>query len=179
MVFIAITGRPGIGKTTLVMRVVEQLRDKGVKVGGIYTTEVREGGQRIGFDVIDLMTGRRGILARIGHGAGPRIGKYTVNIDDLENLGVRAIEEAMERCDVIVVDEVGPMELKSSKFVKVVEKLLTLENKHVILTVHQRARDPIVMRVKERTGEELITLNEYNRDEMVSYVISRIAAERC
>ncbi|MEM1689967.1 MAG: nucleoside-triphosphatase, partial [Thermofilaceae archaeon] len=80
---VLVTGRPGIGKTTLVMRVVEEIRNHGFKVGGFISREERAGGSRIGFILIDLATGEQAYLARVGTGA-PRIGKYVVLVDNLK-----------------------------------------------------------------------------------------------
>ncbi|HID04569.1 MAG TPA: NTPase [Candidatus Caldiarchaeum subterraneum] len=174
-VFIALTGRPGVGKTTAVMRVADALKPQGVKVGGIYTKEVRRGGARVGFDVIDILTGESSILARVGSTGGPRVGKYVVYVEELESKGVKAIERALETCDVVVVDEIGPMELKSSLFVKTVERLMHVD-KPVVATVHLKARDPLVVRVKARAGKDLITLDENNRDSTVELIVNRIRA---
>ena len=171
--FIALTGRPGVGKTTAVMRITDTLRQTGVKVGGIFTREVRHGGARIGFDIIDILTGEESILARVGQKQGPRVGKYIVYVSELESKGVKAIEQAVKTCDVVVVDEIGPMELKSSLFVKAVENLLQID-KPVVVTVHLKARDPLVTRVKARAGLDLITLDERNRDAVVGLVVDKI-----
>ncbi len=172
-VFIALTGRPGIGKTTAVTRVTESLKREGIKVGGIYTNEVRQQGVRVGFDVVDILTGKTTTLARVGHAPGPRVGRYVVYVDEFETHGVKAIEEAIENCMVVVVDEIGPMELKSIRFTNVIEKLLNLD-KPVVVTVHLKSQDPIVARVKAKAGGNLIVLDERNRDNVVGLVVDKI-----
>ncbi len=76
-----LTGPPGCGKTTVVRRVVETLGD--LHLAGFYTRELREGGQRVGFEIVGL-GGRRSILAHIGWSSGPRVGRYFVEPANLE-----------------------------------------------------------------------------------------------
>lgn len=166
------TGLPGSGKTTAILKIADRLMGLGVRVGGMYTQEIRERGRRIGF-AIKRVGGGEGILAHIDLRSGPRLGRYVVNLNDLEGVGVVAILEAMEKADVVVVDEVGPMELYSEKFGQAVEKLLT-SNKHAILTVHYRSRDSLVLRVKELAGRRLITLTPENRDRVPDVVVGEI-----
>jgi nucleoside-triphosphatase len=171
-IFYALTGLPGSGKTTAILRIVDRLMGLGVRVDGMYTQEIRERGRRMGFTV-KRIGGGEGILAHIDLRGGPRLGKYVVNLNDLEGVGVAAILEAVEKADVVVVDEVGPMELYSEKFRQAVERLLA-SSKHAILTVHYRSRDPLVLRVKELAGRRLITLTPENRDRVLEIVVSEI-----
>ncbi|HDL85850.1 MAG TPA: NTPase, partial [Candidatus Acetothermia bacterium] len=81
---IVITGRPGVGKTTLIERVVSEL---SIPAGGMITAEIRKCDHRVGFSVIDLATGKEGILAHIHQQSGPKMGRYRVNLHDLEQIG--------------------------------------------------------------------------------------------
>ena len=56
-----LTGRPGVGKTTVVRRVVERLSRP---TGGFYTCELREGGRRTGFEIVTL-DGQRATLSHV------------------------------------------------------------------------------------------------------------------
>ena len=146
-----ITGPPGSGKTTALLGAVGRLRSAGFSVGGFATKEVREGGAdagvRVGFEVIDLHSGKRGWLARAGSKRGPRVGRYTVDLDSFESVAVPAIIYAMERCGAVAIDEVGPMELFSRGFRGAVESALG-SGKLLIATVHWRSGDPLVTRLK-------------------------------
>ncbi len=133
---VSITGEPGSGKSTLAMKVVEALRAKGVKVCGIVCPEVREGGKRIGFKVVDLASGRETWLARVEGCDGAKVGKYRVC-----NEASEFVIEALSRdCDVFVIDEIGPMELKLPG---VREKFLEVLNsgKPFLVVRHLRLRD--------------------------------------
>ena len=73
-----LTGKPGVGKTTVLMKAVSALKEKGYRVGGIISREVREDKTRVGFEILDLSSGRRGWLARVNKEHGPQVGKYSV-----------------------------------------------------------------------------------------------------
>jgi len=166
---IFLTGRPGIGKTTVVLRVVELLKAEGARVGGMISREVREGGRRVGFEIIDLATGRRGWLAHVNQPTGPRLGKYRVNLADLEGIGVRAIREAIEEADLIVIDEVGHMELFPPEFVRAVEEALA-SGKPVLGTIHYRARGPLLDAIRRDPAVEISTVTLQNRDRLPEQV---------
>lgn len=159
-----VTGPPGSGKTTLVMRAAEELRRRGLRVGGMVSREVRRGGVRWGFEIVDLLTGGTGVLASVEQPRGPSVGKYRVNLSDLESVGVEAIRRAVELCDVVVVDEVGPMELFSESFRQAVREALG-SGKLVLGTVHFRARGGLVDEIKGSRDVVLVTLTRENREE--------------
>ncbi|MBU2617947.1 MAG: NTPase [Euryarchaeota archaeon] len=159
---IAITGPPRIGKTTVCRKVMDLLR---CKVGGITTSEIREGNRR-GFQIMDLMTGMVGTLAHV-HGAGPRVGKYHVNLADLEEIGARAIERAIH-ADLIVIDEIAPMELMSEKFVRAVQKALD-SDKPMLITLHHRSRHPLAERI--RSEFDVMEITKENRDMIVDKIV--------
>jgi nucleoside-triphosphatase len=113
---ILLTGSPGVGKTTVLLRAVEDLKARGYKVGGMVSREVLSSGARVGFEALDVSDGRRGWLAHVNQKSGPQVGKYRVNLADLNSVGARAIADAVENSDIIVIDEIGPMELFSENF---------------------------------------------------------------
>ena len=133
---IFITGLPGVGKTTLVLKVAEELKTHNLRIGGFITQEVREKGRRVGFKIKALDTGEEGILAWVGSGY-PRVGRYVVNLDDLNSVGVSAIRRALKNADLIIIDEIGAMEYKSREFAEAVEEVIKSE-KPLLATVHRR-----------------------------------------
>lgn len=133
------------------------------------TFEVREAGVRKGFMVTDILTGRKGILAWVGSSE-PKIGKYSVNIKELEEVGVNAINVALNDADIIVVDEVGPMELLSSKFRDIVKTLINV-HKPVIGVVHYRFKDLLFKDVKGISSVEIFEVSVDNRESLAGKVV--------
>ena len=99
------------------------------------------------------------------------MGHYRVNIDDLENIGLHALESAMA-CDLIVVDEVGPMELQSDKFTQALEKVIASE-KPILAVVKLGYSDPLSQSIPKTF--KLITVTRENRDSLPA----EIAKELC
>lgn len=172
---LAITGRPGSGKTTLVKRVVEALRDH-VAVGGIYTQELRDArGRRVGFQIVDVQTGGTGLLAHVelDDPEAPQVGKYRVNVRDVERVAVPAIERALEGAQLVVIDEVAPMELTSRAFQDVVARALELEGERaLIITFQQRSRHPLVERL--RRACEVYEVTPSNRERLLHELRERL-----
>lgn len=160
-----LTGAPGVGKTTVLTKTVDALKAKGVSVGGMISREVRESNVRVGFEILDLTNGKHGWLAHVNGQSGPQVGKYHVNLQDLDNIGTAAITQALEKCSAIVVDEIGPMELYSQKFKQAVAQ--TLESKKLMLAVvHRKAKDPLVTQVKRRLDAEIFNVTFSNRENL-------------
>ncbi len=168
-----LTGPPGCGKTTAVLRIVGNLQSAGVKVGGVVSGELRQGGVRVGFEVIDLQSSRRGVLAQVSPSGAPRVGKYTVNLRDLSEVAASAVESATASCDAVVIDEVGPMELYSDDFVRATELALA-SRKTILGTVHRNARHPLVDKIKSDPGCTVVVLTEENRKDMSELLSARI-----
>ena len=160
-----LTGPPSVGKTTVLMKVVKALKESGIHVGGMISREVRESGTRVGFEILDLSSGRRGWLAHVNQKNGPQIGKYRVNIEDLNTIGAQAITEAVEKCEVIVIDEVGPMELFSERFKEAVLKALK-SHKLVLAVVHWKAQDALIDEAKKREDVETTSVTLENRERL-------------
>ena len=124
--WILLTGQPGCGKTTAVKRLSEALARDGVKLRGFVTEEVLVGGKRVGFDVVTIPDGKRGILSRKGGPAAhPKTGQYSVDVASFEKLALPTIAPPAGQEDVVLVlDEIGRMELHSAAFAARVEELL-------------------------------------------------------
>ena len=167
-----LAGNPGVGKTTVLIKIADELKAKGFRVGGMISREVREGNLRVGFEIIDLTNNGHGWLAHVNQKTGPQVGKYHVDLEDLERIGATAILDAIELCDVITVDEIGPMELFSQKFKQAVTKALESQ-KLVLAVVHMRAKDPMINLAKQRADSEIFTVTLANRDKLVEEVTKR------
>ena len=170
---VAITGQPGVGKTTVCRAVVDRL---GRSAGGMVCSDITEGdggegnsrSRRVGFELLDLQTGVKGVLAHI-RGDGPRVGKYHVNLHDLDRIGVSAILSAVGT-DLIVIDEIAPMELTSQQFIRVVEVALASDT-DMLVVLHQRSTHPLAERI--RAEFDLITVTLDNRGVIADEIAGR------
>ncbi|MFC1928724.1 NTPase [Chloroflexota bacterium] len=115
-----LTGRPGTGKTSLIKQVATQVKGKA---GGFYTEEIRSRGVREGFRLVTL-DGEDAILAHINIHSPYQVSKYGVDIDTLDRIGVTALHKAAQQCDLVVIDEIGKMELFSANFREIVSQII-------------------------------------------------------
>jgi nucleoside-triphosphatase len=167
---ILITGRPGSGKTTLVRRALEAL---DAPAGGFYTRETRDaGGRRAGFEIVTL-DGQAAALARTGL-PGPRVGRYGVDVAALERVGVPAIEAAVEAGRLVVIDEIGRMELLSAAFQRAVIEAVR-RHRLIFGTIMQTAH-PFADELKAQQDTLLFELTDQNRDELYSTVEAQLLA---
>lgn len=173
--FIVLTGSPGVGKTTLVKNAVKALVDRGVTVSGFYTTELRENGQRVGFDVVTT-DGKRATLARVRElcpdGKGPFVGRYCVNVHAFQEV---ALDSLKAPSDVLVIDEVGKMELFSELFRNRVAELLANENNCILVTVPVSTGAPLVEQIKRHKCGRVFNVNRSNRDGLVKDVLDALS----
>jgi len=169
-----VTGPPSIGKTSVLLRSVNGLRNRGYAIGGMISREVREGGVRVGFEIMDFSTEERGWLAHINQPTGPKISKYRVNLTDLEAIGVSSILYAIRSADMIIVDEIGPMELFSSAFRDAVVQAAESE-KPVLGTIHFGLRNSLVNSLKKREDAEIFEVTYENRETLHNLIIDKVA----
>ncbi len=158
---ILVSGRPGIGKTTLIKRLAERISGCG-----FYTEEVRFNGRRIGFDGVRIPSGERVILARVGKEP-PRVGKYSVS-----PRGVETLIRWLENCKgTIYVDEIGPMELLHPGFGDAV--LRSAERSNVFVgTVHRR----IAREWANKLNAKLFWLTEENRERVFQEILRNLTS---
>ncbi len=170
MVSIAVTGKPGVGKTTLCKKVWEKLSKRDVS--GFITLELRRAGRRVGFEILDLKSLERITLASL-KACKTKVGKYCVHVEEFEDY----LNRASLSGDLIIIDEVGPMELKSKVFVKIVEELMNTDADK-LFTIHAKSNHPIIRKIREEF--EVYTIDERNRDEVAETVLLRLSeAKKC
>ncbi|MEM2759993.1 MAG: NTPase [Nitrososphaerales archaeon] len=170
MPFLIITGEPGVGKTTVIMGLVEMLRNRGISGGGIISREVRKDNVRIGFEFVNIRNNETAVLASLT-GTGPRVGKYVVNLDGCI-FAARVLEVAMQDAVVIICDELGPMEFKSKEFVDVVNRMLDLDKQFVVV-VHKRLKHPVIDKVRQR-ADFMIEIDVQNRNKAPCLLLERL-----
>ena len=166
---ILLTGAPGCGKTTVIMRTLE---DFAGRAAGFHTKEILEQGHRVGF-AIEALNGQSGILAHTDLTAGPKISKYRVNIPDIDQIAVPALLRACQEADLIVCDEIAGMELCSEKFAAAVRQALACRTP--LLGTIQRKRHPFLGEIRQLATVRIIEVTPANRDQLPHQILSLIA----
>jgi len=169
---IGITGIPGSGKTYTLLRVLEMLQDTEYKIGGMVNEPIVDGRHKTGFTVRNLLTGEKEVFASTEIESRTMVGKIGVDLEKLDAVGVKAIEQAIEECDIIVIDEIGKMEVESEAFVEVVKKALDAE-KPMIITLHKKSRNPLLQDIRRRDDVRILEVTPTNRN-ILPYKIVRL-----
>jgi len=160
---ILLEGPPGVGKTTLVRALIARLCAAGIPVGGFVTRELREHGRRVGF-VAEEINGPGAVIAGADWSQGLAVGRYRVDVQAFERIALPALERARVGAGVVVVDELGRMELASAACVRAVHELLG-HDLAVVATVHA-VSDPVTDALKRRPDIRVFRVCEENRDEL-------------
>ncbi|RUS69822.1 hypothetical protein EGW08_022418 [Elysia chlorotica] len=184
-----ITGIPGVGKTTLISKVHQDLLNQGISCSGFITEEIRVNGRRTGFDVVTL-AGQRGQLARVSDSTcstpGERrrdikVGQYSVNLISFEQTALITLKPpplASETYSVYLVDEIGKMELFSQSFIQAVRKLMSLPNVTLVATIPVPKGRPIPFVEELRGGEHSLVfeVDRQNRDAIQTDIVQAVKA---
>jgi nucleoside-triphosphatase len=170
-----LTGPPGCGKTTVILRLIERLHD--LRLAGFYTQEMRQRGQRVGFEIVGL-SGPRAVLAHVRSSSRHRVGRYGVDPSALEAMVRAELIGQTGEADLIVIDEIGKMELTCPSFVAVVPRLLD-GGVPVVATVALHGSG-LIAQVKARNDVQLVEVSGHNREQlpeqMESWVRQRLPA---
>jgi nucleoside-triphosphatase len=168
-----LTGRPGIGKTTVVKAVAEQL---GQRAGGFYTEEIRAAGGRKGFRLVTL-DGQDAVMAHVNlrGGGRPRVSRYGVYVTAIERVGVAALRRTMERGQIVVVDEIGKMELFCGPFKDVV--LQAVGGPYTVVATVMAKPNPWVDSLRAMPGVVVWEVTMANRSRLAGSVIDWVKKE--
>lgn len=168
-----ITGVPGIGKTTLALKLYDILtKEFNLKVDGFITEEIRERGIRKGFVIKSLDGKVEAILAHVNIKSPYRVSKYGVNVDAIDEVCVPILEQAMLNADVVIIDEIGKMELLSKKFQNAVKKVF--DSDKVVIATIGKFRHPFRDSIVRRKDVMIIELTYNNRNYIVNSILESI-----
>jgi nucleoside-triphosphatase len=156
-----LTGQPGTGKTRIIKQAIAEVKGKA---GGFYTEEIRSQGVRQGFRLVTL-DGRSAILAHINLHSPYRVSKYGVDIDSLDGVGVSALNQASQECDLVVVDEIGKMELFSAKFGEAILNIINSEKR--LLGTIMLSPNPYADAIKRQPQVNVVTVTRTNHQQVL------------
>jgi nucleoside-triphosphatase len=159
-----LTGSPGTGKTTIIREAAARLK---TRVGGFYTQEIRAGGIRQGFKITTL-NGQEAVLSHVDTSSPYHVSKYGVDIGNLDNIGVTALYQAIKESDLIIIDEIGKMELFSPSFRETVLKAIN-SGKKVLGTIMLHPH-PFADEIKKHPQVKVIQVNRANHDKVLNEI---------
>jgi nucleoside-triphosphatase len=162
-----ISGRPGSGKTTLIMKVIDHI-GRGV-AGGFYTEEIREGKQRIGF-IAKTLDGREHVLAHVDVKSGFRVSRYHIDVSVIDRLIVESIEDAVRNKEIVIMDEIGKMEMFSKRFKESV--LHALDSPKVVIATIPVYNNRFLDGLKKRDDVKVLELTIESRERLFKDVMS-------
>ena len=160
-----LTGKPGTGKTVLIKEAIARAK---IEAGGFYTEEIRTGGVRQGFRIITLQ-GQDAILAHVGITSPYQISKYKVDVDSLNRVGISALRQALKDGDLVVIDEIGKMELLSPQFREAVLQAIN-SGKKVIGTI-MLSPNPFADDIKRHPDVKLLLVTRANHGQILKEII--------
>ncbi len=167
-----LTGRPGIGKTTLLRRVVEELGER--PSAGFLTEEIRGKERRLGFRITPLGSEPR-VMAHVDHPGPERVGRYGVDLAAIDGV-VEDLLQAAPRAELVLIDEIGKMECLSQRFVNAMRTLF--EGRRPIVATIAQSGGGFIAEAKRRRDAELREVELSNREGLVESVLSWIDAPR-
>ncbi len=167
-----LTGRPGTGKTSLIKQAIAGM---GSKAGGFYTEEIRSRGVRLGFKLVTL-DGQSAILAHIDIHSPYRVSKYGVDIDSLDRIGVSALNQAAKKCNLVVVDEIGKMELLSANFREAVLRIID-SGKRVLGTIMLNS-NPWADTIKLKPQVKVIAITQANYHQVLKDLLEWLEVDQ-
>jgi nucleoside-triphosphatase len=169
---IGITGLPSAGKTNTLIQVIKMLEEEGKKVGGMITEPILDDKKRTGLYVIDWMTKEKGVLAATDIQSKFMVGKFGIDLEVLQKVGVQALLNACEQADIIVIDEVGKIEVESEQFRSAVKEALKTD-KPMLLTLHKKSRNPLLQDIRRRDDVRILEVTPINRN-LLPYKIMKL-----
>lgn len=172
---ILITGSPRSGKSTLISKLIDYFSKRKFTIYGFLTPEVREHGNRIGFDIIDIYSGKKSQLARVGKvNTKFKLGKYKIFIDKFDKFLEKTLTLEKKQGDLIVIDEIGKMELFSEKFQKFIKMIFSTDTS-IIATIGLNLKHPLKNYLLTIPSVLLLKLNRQNSQIIFKEVISVIS----
>lgn len=165
-----ITGKPGVGKTTLVQKIIDRMRS--INMAGFLTTEIRDRKSRLGFELQGL-NGEHRILAHVEIDSRHRVGRYGVDTRGFEEF-LSALDLLNPDVELIVIDEIGKMELFSGRFQNLVRAAMN-SDKQVLASISMKGNE-FIREIKQRSDTHLLEVTHNNRNRLVETIVEEFKA---
>jgi nucleoside-triphosphatase len=166
---ILLTGYPGVGKTTFLRTLAEQVRP--YRIEGFFTQEIREAGRRLGFQ-IETFDGKKGVLAHTRFRSPHRVGKYGVDVPAFEQFIEPLLAPLRSTARIFLIDEIGKMECFSNLFVQRLREIL--DSKRLLVATIARKGPPVISGIKSRPDVKTFEITAANRDSLILTVKSTV-----
>jgi len=160
---VVLTGRSGAGKTTVMESIIERLREESAPVAGLIQPARYLDGEKIGFEIRDLQTGKETLFAE-------RVRRE----DGVFGMGYRFEEEgrllaqealsSIPRDSVLVVDEMGPLELRGKGHMGALQKAIAERPPILLLLVVRRHLIPAFLSALSATDATVIDVETASAD---------------
>lgn len=175
---IGITGLPGSGKTYTLKRVIEMLtkEESNISIGGMIDEKITDGRHDIGIKVRNIKTGEEAVFANPETESKITVGNLGVDLSLFESVAIDAIKNACEDCDIIVIDEVGKVEVESQAFVDAVKDSLDVD-KPMIITLHKKSRNPLLQDIRRRDDVRILEVTPTNRNLLPFKIVNLMHGE--
>ncbi|GIO96024.1 hypothetical protein J14TS5_11100 [Paenibacillus lautus] len=154
-----LTGAPRIGKTTMIKQLINAIGPD--LCGGFYTEEITNSSERIGFKCVSVR-GESVEIAHIENPSSTRIGRYGMDVEAFEDFAVKILENALSSKKIIVIDEIGLMQMLSASFQKIVQEIIT--GPRIVLGTIPLESHPEIDIIKYRKEVRILSVNAFNRD---------------
>jgi nucleoside-triphosphatase THEP1 len=176
---VLLTGARQIGKTTVCRRVAELARGLGYDPAGVLTTVVLDqSGFPVARHALMVSDGQQRLLARAdGDLGGPRTGRYSFEADALDWV-LGGLREAISRgCDLVIVDEIGPLELEQGKgLAPILSDLSARMPPALLLVIRPELIDQLQARLPDMTFRTFTVTHE-NRQAIPQAIIEELFAD--
>jgi nucleoside-triphosphatase THEP1 len=166
---ILLTGKPRIGKTTIIKKIINEI---GLDIfGGFYTEEVRDSKDRVGFKCVSI-SGEHVEIANVNSTSKTRIGRYGINVAKFEGFAIRILKEAIISKKIIVIDEIGFMQMLSKSFNNLVSEVIS--DKRIVLGTIPLEGDQVINNIRNLSEVKIVEISESNRDVIIEPIVKEI-----
>lgn len=173
-----ITGGTEAGKTSMITCVARMLIEKGIKAEGILSPRITENGHTTGYMVQDISTGKSiPFLREDDKARGERIGRFAICREGL-SLGRHTLRQALlSDCRIIVIDEIGKLELNGGGWAGNISELLAVTNKHLIITVRDAFIEDVTgwLKISNRT---VFDVGRYECSDVEKHIADFLESEK-